>query len=141
MPLIAKIDPLPHPIGEGRVQLHARPYEDPRVVVGDTVFIWTSERSGGEGLIARGQVVRSSTAEFPNKTGPGTHSEIFLVVETDGARPNRSLSTVQIGRYRDLAGPPAYQELARVLYKHAHNKIVSANSQVVEFLSTYFEGN
>lgn len=138
MPLIAKIDPQPDLLSAGRVRIHARPYEKPNVVVGDTVFVWTSERSCGQGLVARGEVVRSSSEDFPDKTGPGTHTEIVLLLELDGVRPNRSLSTVQIGQYRDLAGPPAYRELARVLYKHAHNKITSTNSQVVEFLSTYF---
>lgn len=140
MPLIAKIDPFTHSIGAGRVQVHARPYEKPRVDVGDTVFVWTSERSGGHGLVARGQIVRSSVEEFPDKTGTGTHIEIVLLIELDGLHPNRSLSLVQIGQYRDAAGPPAYKELARVLYKHAHNKVVSATPQVVEFLSSYFEG-
>jgi hypothetical protein len=140
MPLIAKVDPQQDWQGAVNIQVHARAFGDPKINIGDTVFVWTSERSGGQGLVGRGTVRRKTIQAFPNKTGTGAHDEIVLHLDLDGAQPSRNLSILQIGPYRDHAGPPAYEELARVLYKHAHNKIVSISSVTSEFLATYFEG-
>ena len=140
MALIAKVDPIPDLEDGNSVRVPARSFEQPRVSVGDRVYIWTSERSGGVGLVARGTVRRHSTDQFPNKTGAGWHNELVLNVELNGAHPNRQLSILQIGPYRDRLGPPAYNELSRVLYKHSHNKIVSVSAPTAEFLEAYFEG-
>ena len=138
MALIAKVDPQMGLQGAVNIQVHARPYGDPKISIGDTVFVWTSERSGGQGLVARGTVRRCTSQAFPNKTGAGEHDEVVLHLDLESAQPSRNLSILQIGPYRDRAGPPAYEELARVLYKHAHNKIVSISSGTSEFLATYF---
>ena len=132
MALIAKIDPPLDVDADGVAQIHARPYGAADAMTGEEIFVWTSERSGGYGLAARGTVLEARIDSFANTAGDGTHKELVLAVRITHGAPLRPLDLDQLA-------PPADGDAARPIYAHALNKITSLEPDVAGFVRSHFE--
>ncbi|MGY3439099.1 MULTISPECIES: hypothetical protein [unclassified Marinovum] len=139
MAVIAKIDP-PLTVAKGETaQIHARPYKAADAHVGEEIFVWTSEMSGGHNLAARGTVVASRIETMPNPSGPGEHKELVLDVEITAAAPTRALSLDQIFSRSDGVRKTPKPAAGRVFYTHTLNKIASIEPDVADFVRSHFE--
>lgn len=127
MAFIAKIDPIEVDIGH-YIQIEERAmYGGRSISLGDRIFIWTSETTGGCGLVAAG------TVTFLNFLGSNVFAEVFL-----DTAALRQLGLDNISSYRDVQDSSPESELARVLYRHAHNKISALGETTCQFLESYF---
>lgn len=127
MPFIAKIDPVETEIGQNiRIDERAM-YNGKSISSGDRIFIWTSETSGGRGLIAAGRVT--------SVTINGSCVAAVVLVE---ATVRRQIGLNEISRYRDVEDGSPESEIARVLYRQAHNKVAALDENSSEFLEAHF---
>lgn len=127
MAFIAKIDPLEMAIGQNiRIDERAM-YNGKSISSGDQIFIWTSETSGGRGLIAVGHVT--------SRTINGSRVVAEVHVE---ATVRRQIGLNEIAPYRDVEDGSPESELARLLYRQAHNKVAALDETLREFLEGYF---
>ena len=127
MAFIAKIDPVETAIGQSiRVDERVM-YNGKSISFGDRIFIWTSETAGGRGLIAVGSVT--------SRTISGGRVVAEILVES-AAR--RQLGLSEIAPYRDVENGSPESELARLLYRQAHNKVAALNETSRGFLEGHF---
>ena len=89
MTLNAKIDPPLVASAEGVLRINARPYNQDAITPGAEIFVWTTQRTGGHRLAARGAVLAARVENVPNASGAGTHKELVVEIQTTGAGPLR----------------------------------------------------
>jgi len=87
---------------------------------------------------SRGTVVDARIETFANTTGTGEHKELVLNVQLLGGAPVRPLTIEQIAPHRDSSAATPQANVARLLYKHALNKITSVQSDVADFVRSHF---
>jgi hypothetical protein len=127
MGFIAKIDPVKIGIGQViRIDERAM-YNGKSISPGDRIFIWTSETSGGRGLIAAGRVTSATI------NGPRVATEVLVE-----ATVRRQIGLAEISPYRDVQDGSPDSEIARLLYRQAHNKVAALNQTSSEFLEAHF---
>lgn len=127
MAFIAKIDPVETAIGQNiRIDERAM-YGGNSISPGDRIFIWTSETSGGRGLTAAGRV---SSVTFN-----GSRVAAEVLVE---ATVRRQIGLNEISPYRDVEEVSPESEIARLLYRQAHNKVAALDEPSREFLEGHF---
>ncbi|MCV2893710.1 hypothetical protein [Lentibacter sp. XHP0401] len=127
MAFIAKIAPIEMVVGQN-IRIDERTmYGGSQILVGERIFIWTSERQGGQGLAAAGRVI--------NLENTGSRVTADIVVEASVLRP---LGLTEIAPFRDIADGLPVSELARMLFRHAHNKVAMLDQQTTTFLETHF---
>lgn len=135
MTLNAKIDPPLVASAEGVLRINARPYNQDAITPGAEIFVWTTQRTGGHRLAARGTVIGSRIENLPNASGQGTHKELVVDIQTTGAGPLRPLATDQIPTLHEAPAPSD----ARQMYSHALNKITSLDADVADQVRSHFE--
>lgn len=127
MPFVAKIAPVELVVGQ-HVHIDERiMYGGNQISDGERVFIWTSEHQGGRGLVAVGRV---TSLRF---TGPRVLANIL--VEGRALRP---FNLGNIAPFRDVADGSPASELARMLYRHALNKVAALDQPTTAFLEEHF---
>ncbi|WP_156783327.1 hypothetical protein [Roseovarius nubinhibens] len=127
MAFIAKIDAAETATGKNiRIDERAM-YNGKSISSGDRIFIWTSETSGGCGLIAVGNV-KSCTI---------IRGRVIAEVLVE-ATIRRQLNLSKIAPYRDVDDGSPESELAQLIYRHAHNKVAALSETVREFLEEHF---
>ena len=138
MALIVKID-APLAVSEdGRARVHARPYKEGRIQIGDEVFVWAVKRNGGYALAAHGSVADSRVDSVANAGGSGAHRELVVDLQIVSAAPLRRLSLEELALGTDGdAAPPAAS--GKALYHHTLNKINTMESDVADFVRSHFE--
>jgi hypothetical protein len=128
MAFVAKIAPIEMVVGQN-IRIDERTmYGGSQILVGERIFIWTSERQGGQGLAAAGSVISLEI------TGSRVIADIF--VESSILRP---LGLTEIAPFRDIADGSPVSELARMLFRHAHNKVAMLDQQTTTLLETHFD--
>lgn len=141
MALIAKIDP-PLVVADGEIaRIHARPYKKATANIGDEIFVWTADQSGGHELCARGTVVSDEISTFPNMTGDGFHKELVLDVLITEAKPLRAMAIDEISERRDRDKATREASTGKLVYRHALNKLTSIESDVADLVRSHFEEN
>lgn len=104
------------------------------VAIGDTVFVFASEKSGGRGLVARG-VVWSVEAVAPR---PGVARQTPQVSLTAG-QTGRALRPLGRGELKAFAGTDGPEgELHFKFYRQATDKVVGLSDAAAAFLDTFF---
>lgn len=126
---VIKTDPMQAMPGDA-LQISEKPmYDGDRIRPGDEVFIWFSEKAGGEGLAWQGHV-----ASIVN-----VHSqEIAATVRLT------NYATARLGKdilepLRNVRDGRPLSELAQKLYYHAHNKVAAISQEAAEALRFYFD--
>jgi hypothetical protein len=127
MAFIAKIDPVETAVGQNILINERSMHNGKSISCGDRIFIWTSETSGGRGLVAVGHVT--------SRTINGGRVVAEVLVE---ATVRRQFGLNQIEPYRDVEDGSPISELARLLYRQAHNKAAALNEPSGELLEDHF---
>lgn len=127
MSIIIKTDPIAANVG-GIAQVRERRSGSVRLDIGARAFIWTSESSGGRGLLCRGDVARVSQ-EADRYVSIAVRVESF---------PLRSFGNMQLAPVRDTAGDEPLVLLSRKLYKYSLNRVVQLTPEEEAYLDTFF---
>lgn len=129
MPFIAKTAPIDARIGD-TIQVEEQPFYGGReIAAGATVYLWASETQGGNGLWARGTVVRvEHAAKMP-----------IVKIRVDQLATSENFGVEQIAPHRDSAVSSPIAGLARKLYKHSHNKVARISDDEADLLAQLFE--
>jgi len=104
-------------------------YGGDAIRAGDVVFLWASETQGGEGLWARGTVLR----RLPDR------QRVTIETSIDRRRTGEQFSTRHLEPYRNATGTDPLIGLSRKLYRHAHNKIARLSDDEASLLGRYFD--
>lgn len=104
-------------------------YGDAHFSEGTLVYIWTSEKTNGDGLACRGIVERVMTsADKPR-----------LEIRRVGGAPQRPLTKEMLAAHRDGTSGTPIAGLAKKLYRHALNKITELTADEAAFADSFFE--
>lgn len=109
----------------GLVTVEAKPYGPVDLVRGDRVFLWWSEAQHGQGLSGHG-VCSAVTVQ-----GGLLRAEVLL---TTLERAGVGFGRDQLRAFRDVPGRSPEATLAKVLYRHSLNKVVSLSAAEEAFL-------
>lgn len=111
-------------------------YGGKRIAAGDTIFLFASETQGGQGLVARGQVV---AAEAVART-PGLERQtprVSLSIRRTG-RPNRALGRDDLRAFATWGDGRPQTELNFKFYRQSTNKVVGLSDAAAAFLGGFF---
>ena len=111
-------------------------YGGKHIAKGDTVFVFASEKEGGQGLIARG-VVTSSEA-IAKKSGVLRQTPRVSIAVKRTALAKQPLGRSELKRFTDWNDGQPETELNFKFYRQATNKIVGISDQTASFLSAFF---
>ena len=111
-------------------------YGGKRITEGDTVFVFASEKDGGQGLIARGVVTH---AEAIRKKGgiPRQTPRVSVTIKRT-ALAKRSMGRRELKHLTDWNDGRPGTELNFKFYRQATNKIVGISDKAASFLSKCF---
>lgn len=111
-------------------------YGGKRIAVGDTVFIFTSEIEGGQGLVAKGRV--TSAESTPKKAGLARQTPRVSVTVKRTAAAKRNLGRGELKRHTDWNDGRPETELNFKFYRQATNKIAGISDETAAFLGGFF---
>ncbi len=111
-------------------------YGGKAIAAGDTVFVFASETSGGQGLVARG-LVTAATA-VPKVPGRARQTPRVSIAVRCTARAKRPLGRLELKPHADWADGQPATELNFRLYRQATDKIVGLSEAAAAFLETFF---
>jgi hypothetical protein len=111
-------------------------YGGKHIAEGDTVFVFASEKEGGQGLIARGVV--TSAEAIAKKRGIVRQTPRVSVTIRRTALAKRPLGRVELKPLTDWNNGQPGSELNFKFYRQATNKIVGISDQAAAFLSEFF---
>ncbi|MFQ1702423.1 hypothetical protein ACJ5NV_17700 [Loktanella agnita] len=127
MAFIAKISPVEMVVGQN-IHIDERTmYGGNQIAVGERIYIWTSEHQGGRGLVAVGSVANLEII--------GSRVAVDILVEAAVQRP---FDLTEIAPFRDVADGSPVSELARMLYRQAHNKVAALDQPTTTLLEEHF---
>ena len=112
-------------------------YGGKQIASGDTIFVFTSENEGGQGLIARGIVI--SAEAIAKKPGIARQTPRVSVAVRCTARAKRPLGRSQLKPFNRWKDGRPETELNVKFYRQATNKIASISEETASFLSRFFE--
>jgi hypothetical protein len=125
MPFVVKAAPAPE---AGTLSFNEKTmYRGKEVRVHDEIFVFASDRQGGQGL--------SPAVVTSVDHGPGIRVSI-KVRRTAVAR--RNLGRRELKPFCDVHDHRPQTEIARKLYRQATNKIAGISDEAAKFLRTYF---
>jgi hypothetical protein len=111
-------------------------YGGKRISVGATIFIFSSENNGGQGLIARGAVTAAkSTAK---KRGIARQTPRVSVTIRRSALAKRPLGRSELKHSTDWNDGQPQTELNFKFYRQATNKIIGISDEAAAFLNEFF---
>jgi hypothetical protein len=111
-------------------------YGGKHIVEGDIVFVFASEKEGGQGLIARG-VVTSAEATAKKRDIVRQTPRVSLTIRRT-ALAKRPLGRIELKPLTDWNNGQPGSELNFKFYRQATNKIVGISDQAAAFLSEFF---
>jgi hypothetical protein len=128
MPFIAKTAPISANVGD-TVLIEERPmYGGKDIAAGAPVFLWASETQGGNGLWARGTVLRVELgAKKP-----------VVAVRVEQMVNSGNFGITQIAPHRDSVADTPIAGLAHKLYRHSHNKVAGIATDEADLLQQLF---
>jgi hypothetical protein len=111
-------------------------YGGKHIAKGDTVFVFASEKEGGQGLIARG-VVTSSEA-IAKKSGVLRQTPRVSIAVKRTALAKQPLGRSELKRFTDWNDGQPETELNFKFYRQATNKVVGISGETAAFLERLF---
>jgi hypothetical protein len=111
-------------------------YGGKHIAPGDVVFMFASENSGGQGLVARGVVVAAEAVA--RREGVARQTPRVSVVIRRTARVLRPLGRGELKRFADWQDGRPETELNFKLYRQATDKIVGISDGVAAWLAGFF---
>jgi hypothetical protein len=106
------------------------------IAEGDTVFVFASEKEGGQGLIARGIVTHAEA--IPKKRGIARQTPRVSVTIKRTALANRPMGRRELKHLTDWNDGRPETELNFKFYRQSTNKIVGISDRTASFLSKCF---
>jgi hypothetical protein len=111
-------------------------YGGKHIAKGDTMFVFASENSGGQGLIARGVV--TSAKAIAKKRGVARQTPRVSVAVRRTALAKRPLGRGELKQFTYWNDGQPQTELNFKFYSQATNKIVGISDEVAAFLDGCF---
>jgi hypothetical protein len=111
-------------------------YGGKQIAAGDTIFVFSSENEGGQGLVARGIVV--SAEATPRRRGVARQTPRVSVTIKHIAFAKRPLGRSVLKPFDDWDDGQPETELNFKFYRQATNKIVGISDQAAAFLGGFF---
>jgi hypothetical protein len=111
-------------------------YGGKHIAAGDTVFVFASEKEGGEGLIARGVV--TSAEAVAKKRGIVRQTPRVSVAIRRTALAKRPLGRIELRHLTNWNDGQPGSELNFKFYRQATNKVVGISDQAAAFLDEFF---
>ena len=111
-------------------------YGGKHIAEGDTIFVFASEKEGGQGLIARGIV--TSAEAIAKKRGVARQTPRVSVTIRRNAPAKRPLGRNELKPFSYWNDGQPETELNFKFYRQATNKIVGISAVTAAFLSTFF---
>jgi hypothetical protein len=111
-------------------------YGGKRITEGDTIFIFSSEKDGGQGLIARGMVTRAESVR--KKAGVARQTPRVTVTIKRTAIARRPMGRRELKDYNNWNDGRPETELNFKFYRQSTNKIVGISDKAASFLSKCF---
>jgi hypothetical protein len=111
-------------------------YGGKHIAEGDTVFVFASEKEGGQGLVARGVV--TSAAAIAKKRGLARQTPRVSVTIRRTALAKRPLGRSELANYADWNDGQPGTELNFKFYRQATNKIAGISDEAAAFLGEFF---
>ena len=111
-------------------------YGGKHVSKGDTVFVFASEKEGGQGLVARGVV--TSTETTAKKRGIARQTPRVSISIRRTALAKRALGRNDLKHLTDWNDGQPATELNFKFYRQATNKIVGISDEAAAFLDEFF---
>ena len=115
---------------------HKTMYGGKLITEGDTVFVFASEKEGGQGLVARGIVTRAEA--IAKKRGIARQTPRVSVTIRRTALAKRTLGRRELKHLTDWKDGQPGTELNFKFYRQATNKIVGISDKAASFLSKCF---
>lgn len=111
-------------------------YGGKHIAEGDTVFVFSSENEGGQGLVACGIV--TSAQAVPRKDGIPRQTPRVSITVRRTASAQRPLGRRELRPFADWNDGRPETELNFKFYRQATNKIVGISDEAADFLRGYF---
>ena len=111
-------------------------YGGKHIAAGDTVFVFASEKEGGQGLIARGVV--TSAEAVAKKRGIVRQTPRVSVAISRTAFAKRPLGRIELRHLTNWNDGQPGSELNFKFYRQATNKVVGISDQAAAFLDEFF---
>jgi hypothetical protein len=111
-------------------------YGGKHIAAGDTVFVFASEKEGGQGLIARGVV--TSAEAVAKKRGIVRQTSRVSVAIRRTALAKRPLGRIELRHLTNWNDGQPGSELNFKFYRQATNKVVGISDQAAAFLDEFF---
>ena len=112
-------------------------YGGKHIAKGDTVFVFASEKEGGQGLIARGVV--TSTEAIAKKRGIARQTPRVSLTIQRTALAKQRLGRSELKHFTDWNDGQPETELNFKFYRQSTNKIVGISEEAAAFLSEFFQ--
>lgn len=111
-------------------------YGGKQIAVGDTVYIFSSENEGGQGLVARGIV--TSAKAVPKRPNVERQTPRVSIIVRRTALAKRPLGRGELRHLTNWKDGRPDTELNFKFYRQATNKIVGLSEEACSFLETFF---
>jgi hypothetical protein len=111
-------------------------YGGKRITEGDAIFVFASEKEGGQGLIARGVVTAAEAV--PKKRGVARQTPRVSITVKRTAVAKRRLGRSDLKPFTDWEDGRPETELNFKFYRQATNKIVGISDETAAFLKRFF---
>jgi hypothetical protein len=111
-------------------------YGGKHIADGDTIFVFASEKEGGQGLIARGVVI--SVEAIAKKQGIDRQTPRVSISVRRTALAKRPLGRSELKPLTDWSDGQPGTELNFKLYRQATNKIAAISDEAAAFLNDFF---
>jgi hypothetical protein len=111
-------------------------YGGKRIAAGDTVFLFSSENEGGQGLFARGVVLAAKPT--PRIANIERQTPRISITVKRLALAKKSLGRKELKGFKIWGDGRPETELNFKFYRQATNKVVGLTTEAVRFLEGYF---
>jgi hypothetical protein len=140
-PVFYAIKTEPHDLAAPLLKFSAQKtmYGGKHIAAGDQLFVFTSELSGGTGLVAHGVV--SAAVACPRLPGLERQTPRVSITVKPRAFALRRLGRSELKQFTDWQDGRPETELNFKFYRQATNKIVGISAAAGDFLLGFFEEN
>ena len=106
------------------------------IAEGDTIFVFASEKEGGQGLIARGLV--TSAEAVAKKNGVERQTPRVSIAVKRSALATRAIGRDDLKHFKNWKDGKPETELNFKFYRQSTNKIVGISRETATFLEQFF---
>lgn len=111
-------------------------YGGKHIAEGDMVFVFASEKEGGQGLVA--QAVVASAEAVARRTGTARQTPRVSIAVRRTTFVDRPLGRSELKLFTDWSDGRSETELNFKFYRQATNKIIGISEETAAFLSGFF---